>query len=153
MKATRRLFRTATNQIVFEGDPRGAFQLVAPGLDVPEGWEDRVIDALSEAGVREREAAVAIALAESEEAERQRQADAEFETRVKAAVKAQMAQIAEEAEAKVRAAMEASVIYCLPPVQRQIKKVSSVPTSNSPRNSPSRHAGFSCNTILSLGAK
>lgn len=38
--ASRRLYRTADDRVVFEGDPEAAFLLAAEGLDIPEGFEE-----------------------------------------------------------------------------------------------------------------
>jgi hypothetical protein len=38
--ATRRLYRTTDDRVVFEGDPDAAFLLVNEGEEIPEGYEE-----------------------------------------------------------------------------------------------------------------
>ncbi len=38
--ASRRLYRTADDRVVFEGDPDAAFLLVNVGQEIPEGYEE-----------------------------------------------------------------------------------------------------------------
>lgn len=42
MKATQRIYRSADDEIVAEGDPRAAFLLVNEGHDVPKEYQAKV---------------------------------------------------------------------------------------------------------------
>lgn len=56
MKADQRLYRTADDEVVAEGDPRAAFLLVNVGKDVPEEYEAKAAKLLKKAAPAEDKA-------------------------------------------------------------------------------------------------
>lgn len=43
--ATQRLYRTADDRVVFEGDPDAAFLLCGAGAEIPDGYDEPAVEA------------------------------------------------------------------------------------------------------------